>query len=413
MISDLASLMKDQGVDILWISGSSSSTPEMYYLTGGVQLTQGWVIAALEESGELKKTLIHSPMEREQASASGLDTLTFGEIGGNELRKKYPDLLDYYFAVFRKFVSQKKLSGRLCFHGGMDPTLSFMLLDKINRELDGISVFRDEPQILELARVSKDELELEKMKNTANRSLQAMTAVFDIIRGGRLEGNVLTGNHGPVTVGDLRRVLRLKLAELGLYEEHETIIGMGREAGIPHASSPDDTHLESGKTIVFDLFPCQNGGGYFFDITRTFAIGRMSEEARLIYDNVKEAYDLAMNSVESGMEAGTLQRLVCDKFEERGHRTIRTHPATTEGYVHNLGHGVGIEVHEYPYLRIQKGDDPRNILGPGSVFTIEPGLYYPERGIGVRIEDTVFIDSEGKVEILAPYMIEPVIIPEG
>jgi Xaa-Pro aminopeptidase len=81
--------------------------------------------------------------------------------------------------------------------------------------------------------------------------------------------------------------------------------------------------------------------------------------------------------------------------------------------VHNLGHGVGIEVHEYPYLRIQETADPRNVLGPGSVFTIEPGLYYPERGIGVRIEDVVYIDHRGRIEILAPYEIRPVIVPEG
>jgi Xaa-Pro aminopeptidase len=413
MISDPARLMQSQGIDILWVAGSSSSTPEMYYLTGGAQLTQGWVILSLNESGELEKTLIHNPMEREQASASGLATLTFGEIGGNELKKKYPDLLDYYFAMFSKLVSQKRLSGRLVFHGCMDPTISYMLLDRMNRELEGISVVRDEPQILELARVYKDDAELEKLKNTANRALQAMTAVFEHIRAGTLKETILTGSHGPITVGDLRRILRLRLAELGLYEEHETIIGMGREAGIPHASSPDDIPLESGKTIVFDLFPRQNGGGYFFDITRTFAIGRMSEQARQIYDNVQEAHDIALENIESGMNAGMLQALVCDKFEERGHPTIRSHPGTSEGYVHNLGHGVGIEVHEYPYLRLQDTVDPRNIIGPGSVFTVEPGLYYPDREIGVRIEDIVYLDNDGKMNLLAPYDTSPVIIPEG
>ena len=73
----------------------------------------------------------------------------------------------------------------------------------------------------------------------------------------------------------------------------------------------------------------------------------------------------------------------------------------TEGYVHSLGHGLGLNVHERPLSRHTLPDD--HILKPGVVVTIEPGLYYPEKGMGVRIEDTYWVRPDGKIELLAEY----------
>jgi len=93
---------------------------------------------------------------------------------------------------------------------------------------------------------------------------------------------------------------------------------------------------------------------------------------------------------------------VCEFYEENGHSTPRSNPpATGEGYVHSLGHGVGLNIHERPWSGLTATDD--NILKPGVVFTIEPGLYYPSRGMGFRIEDTYWMNPNGKVEILADY----------
>jgi Xaa-Pro aminopeptidase len=95
------------------------------------------------------------------------------------------------------------------------------------------------------------------------------------------------------------------------------------------------------------------------------------------------------------VEAKRLQQITCEFFEERGYTTIATDPKTEEGYVHSIGHGLGLAVHEEPFF----SDVPSNtqVLEAGHVFTVEPGLYYPERGYGVRIEDVVWIDEQGKV----------------
>ena len=94
----------------------------------------------------------------------------------------------------------------------------------------------------------------------------------------------------------------------------------------------------------------------------------------------------------AGIPTANLQELACDYFRERGHPVVKDNPELVEGYPHSLGHGVGLDVHESPYI----GTADKNILSKGNVFTIEPGLYYPERGLAVRIEDTVYINSEGK-----------------
>ena len=84
-----------------------------------------------------------------------------------------------------------------------------------------------------------------------------------------------------------------------------------------------------------------------------------------------------------------------------GIRLRLKNPETTEGYVHSLGHGVGLNIHERPWSGLTASDD--NLLKPGVVITIEPGLYYPDKGMGFRIEDTYWVRPDGKIELLVEY----------
>jgi Xaa-Pro aminopeptidase len=93
--------------------------------------------------------------------------------------------------------------------------------------------------------------------------------------------------------------------------------------------------------------------------------------------------------------------LTCELFEKNGHQTPLHSQAPQQGYVHSLAHGVGLNIHERPWSGLTSTDD--NILKPGVIFTSEPGLYYPEKGMGVRIEDTYTAYPDGKIEVLAKY----------
>ena len=91
----------------------------------------------------------------------------------------------------------------------------------------------------------------------------------------------------------------------------------------------------------------------------------------------------------------------CELFEAMGHKTIMSDPETMDGYVHTLGHGVGLNTHESPFFRETSSDDDR--LDPNVVVTIEPGLYYPQRKMGIRLEDTVWVRPDGKMEVMVEY----------
>jgi Xaa-Pro aminopeptidase len=194
-------------------------------------------------------------------------------------------------------------------------------------------------------------------------------------------------------IGDLKAIVRDGIMRRGLLEDHQTILSHGRDAGIPHSRGNANDVIREGVPIVLDIFPADRETGYFFDLTRTFCVGRVPDELRRIHADVREAYERARDAMKPGTLATDYQNLVCDLFEARGYATLRTNPATLDGYVHSLGHGVGLDIHEKPSF----GISPTNLdmVEEGDIVTIEPGLYFPDREIGVRIEDTFVVEGDG------------------
>jgi Xaa-Pro aminopeptidase len=306
--------------------------------------------------------------------------------------------------LFVRLAEREGLKGRLALHGVADPGETYHLLKMIEQRLPQIQVVRDRPPVFESSRATKDTAELETMRAVANDTVACLHQIFDGLRACRERNGIVIDPEGnPVTVGRVKAELRSCMASRNLAESHETIFGQGREAGIPHASSDPDAPLRTGVATVFDVFPRRGGGGYFFDITRSFTIGKPDSEFEKLYGQVYDAQMAAIGKARAGMHGSELQNDICQMFEQCGHATVRTNPDTNSGYVHSLGHGVGLEVHEAPFLRLQDVPDERNRLLSGSVFTIEPGLYYPERGQGVRIEDVVYLGADGRAEILAEF----------
>ena len=134
------------------------------------------------------------------------------------------------------------------------------------------------------------------------------------------------------------------------------------------------------------------------------------DAAQALYEDVRAVYQQIMTELRVGTVCKKYQVRTCELFEARGHATVRSDPQTQSGYVHSLGHGLGLHVHERPFFGLNSADD--DLLNPGVIVTIEPGLYYPERGLGVRLEDTVWVRPDGGMEILAPYPLD-LVIPVG
>jgi Xaa-Pro aminopeptidase len=143
------------------------------------------------------------------------------------------------------------------------------------------------------------------------------------------------------------------------------------------------------------------GGGYFYDFTRTWSLGYATPKSQQLYDQVFSAYNRVVEKLALNTKFKDYQEIICDIFESYGHATPRTNKAPLDGYIHSLGHGVGLNIHERPWSGLTASND--NLLKPGVVMTVEPGLYYPEENMGIRIEDTYWVRPDGMIELLAEF----------
>jgi Xaa-Pro aminopeptidase len=215
----------------------------------------------------------------------------------------------------------------------------------------------------------------------------------------KAKDEVLVKNDGtPLTIGDVKSKINLWAAELGVENPHGTIFAIGHDAGVPHSVGNPDDVMALGQTIVYDIFLQEPGGGYHYDFTRTWCLGYAPEPEQQLYDQVLDVFNDLMQGLEANAPFHLLHERTCDLFEAMGHATTRQDPLIEEGYVHGIGHGLGVNIHELPFSR-----DKNATLRPGVVVTIEPGLYYPGLGRGVRIEDTVYVRPDGEIEVMAEF----------
>jgi Xaa-Pro aminopeptidase len=283
---------------------------------------------------------------------------------------------------------------------------SFAILSNLQRLMPDLTIvgeFRD--SVLLRAMATKDEAEVEHIRHMGEVTTAVVDLVADFLTSQHVRDGVLVKPDGqPLTIGEVKSRINLWLAERGAENPEGTIFAIGRDAGVPHSAGNLDDPLRQGQTIIFDIYPCEAGGGYFYDFTRTWCLGYATDEALALYEDVLAVYRQLMNELEVGSLCRDYQKRTCDLFEARGHPTIQSNPQTQEGYVHGLGHGVGLHIHEQPALGRYAAEKDR--LSPGMVVTVEPGLYYPERGLGVRLEDTVYVRPDGRIEILAEYPLD-------
>lgn len=158
----------------------------------------------------------------------------------------------------------------------------------------------------------------------------------------------------------------------------ETIAVTGAKSSMPHGV-PDDSVVKSGDFITMDFGAVVNG--YHSDMTRTVAVGEVTEEQRKVYETVLTAQKSALEILKSGLDCCQADKAARQIIEDAGYG---------EYFGHSTGHGVGIEIHEAPTL----APGSKGTLQVGNVVTIEPGIYLPGR-FGVRIEDMALITENG------------------
>ena len=214
-------------------------------------------------------------------------------------------------------------------------------------------------------RARKDDTELETMRRAAAITDEILQATFEEITPGMREV-------------DVERELRRRVLDSEADEYGVGIVTSGPRTALAHTNT-GVREIETGDLLMIDMGVVLDG--YYSDITRTVAVGEPGEEAREIYDVVRTAARRSRETVAEGVAYQELDRAAREVIEDAGYG---------EYFPHRVGHGLGLEGHEPPYL--VEGND--ETVAVGNAFTIEPGVYVPELG-GVRIEDDVVVTENG------------------
>jgi Xaa-Pro aminopeptidase len=398
MKSDIDRLMAERDLDAFIIFGDETPNPHRAYITNGHESNA----QVFKKRGQ-PAVMVTNAMEVENAKLSGLEVLTYNEFKLHELWQAHPnDSTTRAVKTFERYLERFGItSGRVGVYGAGDIGAFWELLKLLDAHFTDIEfVGERETTLFSEAVTTKDAEEIKIMKDVGRRTNLVMQATWDFIAGHRsASGVVLKENGDPLTIGDVKQFVRLKLLEYELEDTEGMIFAQGRDGGFPHSHGADPEALETGKAIVFDLFPRDMRTGYYHDMTRTWSIGHATPEVQKAFDEVKTAFDAVMNQLKIGERTRKYQEITLDVLEEFGHPTSRTEPGTSIGYMHSLGHGLGLEVHESPAFSHMRDKD---MLQVGNVFTVEPGVYYPDRGFGIRIEDTVYVAEDGHIESLTP-----------
>lgn len=401
MKSDLDRLMQQAGLDALWICGSALHNPAMAYFTGQVHVSGGDLF---KKRGQ-DPVLVCDAMEREEGARSGLVTRIGSEFGWQELlRQTGGDVLETQAQWYGRMLCEFDIRGRVAVYGQVEIGPLYATLRRLEERIPEITFVGEAlaRSVLTLARMTKEQAEVERIRAIGQTTVAVIGEVASFLTSHQVRDGVLVSRSGdPLTVGEIKRRINLGLAMRAAENPEGTIFSLGRDAGIPHSTGAAADVIRVGTPIIFDIYPCEAGGGYFYDITRTWCLGHAPDEVMRVYEDVLETYQAVSAAMALNTPCREYQRMTCELFEAKGHPTIMSDPKTQQGYVHSLGHGVGLAVHEGPSFRDYDGND--DLLVPGSVITIEPGLYYPERGLGVRLEDTVWVRPDGGLEVLADF----------
>ncbi|MDD5482053.1 MAG: M24 family metallopeptidase [Kiritimatiellae bacterium] len=243
------------------------------------------------------------------------------------------------------------------------------------------------------ARETKNAREINHITCAQRVAIKAMEAAIGLIAGAKIarDRSLRIGNK-PLT----SEAVRARIDDIARGSGcvcYGTIVAGGRQAANPHETGWGT--LRAGEPIVIDIFPQHIASGYWGDLTRTIVRGKPTPEMKRMYAAVRDAQKAAILKIKAGVPAEKIHNAAVDLFKKRGFFT-GLQKGKQVGFIHGIGHGVGLEIHENPSV------GPRTVkLKAGNVITIEPGLYYPDRG-SIRIEDVVLVTRAG-ARILAPF----------
>ena len=228
----------------------------------------------------------------------------------------------------------------------------------------------------------KSTTEVAMIEDSLKRTQITYQKIEEILTGAKMTGNTLVYKSEVLTSEILKREVDMVLLQNDMLNTMGIIISSADQAAIPHHEGHGP--ICPNQPIICDIFPVRRTTGYFADMTRTYVKGQASEAMVKIYDTVKRSQEAGIAAIKPGVKGSEVHKICSQVFVDAGYEV------GDRGFIHGTGHGLGLDVHEGPYLRA--GFDVE--LAPGNVVTVEPGLYYKDKG-SARIEDVVVVTENG------------------
>ncbi|ADU31479.1 M24 family metallopeptidase [Evansella cellulosilytica] len=359
--TELLNWMKENQIDTL----ICQSRANVYYLTGfDTDPHERLVAIFLFENGD--EFFVCPNMEVNQVK----HIYSGGDIIG------YSDTDNVWQLIKEEFnkrnIPMKKVA--------VEKSLSWDRMKEIQQFNGDVELFEVDEAILN-QRIIKSEEEVVHLKEAAKLADYGVKVGVRALKEGITEMEVLA-------------TIEYELKKKGIREmSFSTMVLFGEKAGDPHGN-PGNRKLKKGDAVLFDLGVVCNG--YCSDITRTVFFDHVKEEDQEVYEVVLSAQEASISLCSPGNKISQLDAAARQKIADHGF---------AEYFPHRIGHGLGIEVHEYPSLNATNN----SVLKAGMTFTIEPGIYVPNK-VGVRIEDDVLITNDGH-ELLTKFPRALTIVP--
>ncbi|WP_048146836.1 Xaa-Pro dipeptidase PepQ [Pyrococcus abyssi] len=332
-IKRIIEFMNENSIDAVLIT----KNPNIYYLSGASPLAGGYILVNNDGA-----TLYVPELEYEMAKEES-------KIPVEKFKRR-----DDFYKVFE---GVKVL--------GIEGSLSYSFVEDL-KEKGKISEFKKVDDVIKEMRIVKSDEEIKIIEKACEIADKAVMAAIEEVTEGKKEREI---------AAKVEYLMKMNGAEKPAFD---TIIASGYRSALPHGVA-SDKRIEKGDLVVIDLGALYNH--YNSDITRTVVVGSPNEKQREIYEIVLEAQKKAVEAARPGITTKELDSIARNIIKEYGYGDY---------FIHSLGHGVGLEIHEWP--GVSQYDE--TVLKEGMVITIEPGIYIPKFG-GVRIEDTIVITKTG------------------
>lgn len=235
-------------------------------------------------------------------------------------------------------------------------------------------------------RIIKSASEIESLRKGNAASAAGFKAVRKVLKESKIKGDTLIHQGRVLTSERLREIISIAALEQGAIALHTIAAGGDQGCDCHNAGSGP---IRPNELIVVDIFPRRSSDGYWGDMTRTFLKGKASDAQKKLVRTVKKAHSLGLEMIKPGVTGAKVHNAIQAFFDKEGYVTERD-CAEPKGFFHGLGHGIGLEVHEVPFMRATADWK----FKAGMAVTVEPGLYYKGLG-GVRIEDMIHVTPGG------------------